>query len=322
MKNDFANKWEEISDIGHGAGRFRVFPDHLLDLFLGFSTTCEREFTLEFSALNISKIEMPVFENILVYLKSEGDTHGLTLRLTDHALKDLFSIMCTDLAESSSRAKSSLLAVDVFIVRLSRWAELLRRRKSHGMSFEERLGLLGELCMLTWLMDRSGIDFSVILSGWRGPDGDSSDIGLNGVRIEVKAQLSTQSAALRVSSLSQLDGDDGNIFVALHRFSVAEEGLSLKSLIDRIDAKLVRPHSALLDFRRKLMFVGYDHDATYVEENFVLDELMVYRVGETFPRLTPNNVSDGISCVSYKIDCGAVKDFRISQEDLEDLIND
>lgn len=322
MKNDFTDKWEEISDIGHGAGRFRVFPDHILDLFLGFSTSGEREFTLESPSLNISKNEIPVFENILVQLKSEGNTHGVTLRLTDHVLKDLFSIMCTDLAESSSRAKSSVLAADVFIVRLSRWAELLRRRKLYGMSFEERMGLLGELCMVTWLMDRSGIDSGVVLNGWRGPDGDSNDIGLNGVRIEVKAQLSTQSAALRVSSLDQLDGDDGRIFVALHRFSVAEEGLSLRSLIDGIDTKLVRAHSALINFRRKLLFLGYDHDAGYVNDTFVLDMLMLYRVGEAFPRLIPKNVPVGISGVNYKISCDAVSGFRISQSDLEGFIND
>ncbi|MEL3896485.1 PD-(D/E)XK motif protein [Pseudomonas aeruginosa] len=247
--------------------------------------------------------------------------HRLVLCLTDHQLKDLFSIMCADLADASSRSESPAGAANIFAVRLNRWADLLRRGRSREMSFRERLGLLGELCLVKWLIDVCEVAPEVVTRGWRGPDGDTNDIGLNNVRIEVKSQLSTQPFMIRVSSLEQLDGDGRELCVALHRFTVSESGVSLASLVADISFRLSGTHSGLMEFQRKLFLVGYQHDAGYVSEAFNLDAVRVYRVAEGFPRLVPSTVPDGIVRVKYDIACEAIDDYRIDQMELEMFIN-
>lgn len=321
MSNDFIGKWAEISKRGHGAGRFRVCPDHLLDLFIGFSVAGEREFTLESAAADFDAGEIPAFENIDVQLGDIKDTHSLTLRLTDRGLTDLFSNICSDLAEASLMAEAEESAIQIFVVRLSRWAELLRRRRDNELSFNERLGLLGELNMLVWIIDECCVDVPLAVRGWRGPDGDTNDIGLNNVRIEVKAKLSTQRQSLTISSLDQLDWDGRNLFIAVNRFCSSDEGVSLESLVSAVSSRLATNSHGLMEFQRKLIFAGYNPDAGYVDETFKFEGLRIYRVAEGFPRLVPGNVPVGISKVKYEIVSEVISDFLITPSDLEALIN-
>lgn len=321
MNSDFTGKWDEISERGHSAGRFRVCPDHLIDLFIGFSVAGEREFTFESSNATFNANEIPAFENMVVQLADNEGIHSLTLRLTDRGLTDLFSIICCDLAEASSVAATIGGAIQIFIVRLSRWAELLRRRRTGELSFKERLGLLGELSMLVWVIDECGIDAALAVRAWRGPVGDTNDIGLNNVRIEVKARLSTQRQTLKISSLDQLDWDGRNLFIAVNRFCPSGEGLSLESLSSTISSKLAINKSGLMEFQRKLIVGGYDSEAVYANETFKLEKMSVYRVEENFPRLVPSNVPIGIGKVSYEITSEAINDFLVAPSELEVLIN-
>lgn len=321
MSCDFTNKWDEISDRGYEAGRFRVCPDHLLDLFISFSFSGEREFTLEFSKANFDVDELPEFENIVAKLEDNTFLHRLTLRLTNSKLTDLFSVICSDLAEASSVAQTAEGAIHIFAVRLNRWAELLRRRRAYELSFKERLGLLGELSMLIWIIDKCDVDAPLAIRGWRGPEGDTNDIGLNNVRIEVKAQLSTQCQSLKISSLDQLDWDGRNLFITVNRFSPSSEGLSLASLSSAISTRLATCNYSFIEFQRKLIIAGYDPDASYSSEAFELEGVSIYRVDCNFPRLVPSNVSPGIIKARYDIECESINDFLIASSELEALIN-
>lgn len=322
MTSDFTAKWDDIADKGYAAGRFRVLPDHLLDLFLGYSAAGEREFILESSVAEFDGAELPEFENITVNAGVTKGIHSLTLSVVDRSLNDLFAVICFDLAEASSRAEIKQGAARIFVSRLNRWAELLRRMRSKGMSFQERLGLLGELSMLIWILDKAGADGGAVIRGWRGPDGDTNDIGLNMVRIEVKAQLSTQAPLLKISSLDQLDWDGRELCVVLHRFSAAKNGLSLRCLVEELRSRLSGTSDDLMEFQRKLFLAGYEPEAAYVEDCFLLDVVRIYRVGEGFPRLVPGNVPAGIRKALYQIECEAINDFEIETDELEERINE
>lgn len=319
--HDFTDKWDEISERGHAAGRFRVAPDHLLNLYLGYSLHGQREFSLETDADALVECDLHEFENIYIHKSEASGTYGLTLTLTDESLKDLFSVISYDLVEASSHANTVEGAAQIFVSRLNRWSELLKERRSRGMSLQESLGLVGELLMLDWLIKDAGIEKGVAVRAWRGPDGDSKDIGLNSTRIEIKAQLSTRPAVLKISSLDQLDGDGRGLCVALHRLTPAEEGLSLEHLADDIESLLAKSHDASKEYLRKLYLTGYDPAAKYAGEMYKLDVRRIFLVSEDFPKLVPGNVPEGIVKAAYDIDCSAVEKFEISLEDLERLVH-
>jgi len=318
--SDLSAKWNNIAHLGRGAGRFRIYPDHRLDLFIGYSSTGEREFTLESSVAALDEAVLPEFENISIAQHVESGVRSLILRLTNHQLKDLFSIICCDLAEASSRANTPAGAAGVFGTRLCRWADLMRRGLLQQMSFKKRLGLMGELCMVLWVIEKCGIDPMVAVRGWRGPDGDTNDIGLNHVRIEVKAQLSTQAGFIRVSSIDQLTTDGRELSIALHRFVAAESNMSLKSLVDEIVSKLAGNYPGFMEFQRKLLLVGYQHGAGYADETFKLDATRFYKVGDGFPKLIRSTVPEGIARVQYDIACDVIDGYRIEEKELEALV--
>jgi hypothetical protein len=320
MSHEFVRKWDEIADLGHSAGRFRVLPDHPLDMFIGYSARGERQFTLESSTDRFDGVDLPELENIDITIVAVGNASRLTLTLVSSALKDLFSVICIDLSQASSEMRTPLSAVTVFFSRLNRWAELLRNRRASDMPFKERLGLLGELDMLIWLFDE-GVAKSTVVSAWRGPEGDTNDVGLNRVRIEVKAQLSTQAMMLKISSVDQLDSDGRALCVALFRFLPSEHGLSLGSLVADIMDRLASNHHDLLEFQRKLLLSGYSPDAQYTHESFAVDSLRIYEVCDRFPKLIRSNVPFGIQKVNYEIVCEVLGDFEIGQTGLRSLID-
>ena len=84
-----------------------------------------------------------------------------------------------------------MTACAVIVNRILRWTELFRRMSGDGLSEDEIIGLLGELLIVDHLIER-GFDDSLVLLGWRGLEGDATDIGLEGFRIEVKTKRSTQ----------------------------------------------------------------------------------------------------------------------------------
>ncbi|NBB12535.1 PD-(D/E)XK motif protein [Pseudomonas sp. SLFW] len=321
MNCDFAGKWDEISGRGYVAGRFRVCPDHLLNMFVGFSAGGWREFTLEFLGVQLNMETIPTFENINIRVQDVNGLHSLILQLRDRDLSDLFSNICSDLAEGSSAAVTSESAVHIFIARLNRWADLLRRGRNDELSFIERLGLLGELCVLSWMVTECSVQPSLAVRGWRGPEADTNDIGVNNLRVEVKAQLSTQRKSLRISSLDQLGGDGNNLFLAVNCFSPSEDGVSLESLISSIISRLDIHSKGGVEFQRKLVIAGYDPNAAYAKEKFKLEEMRIYHVIDGFPKLVPSNVPIGVSKVKYEVECEAIRDFMVPSSELKAFFN-
>lgn len=208
--------------LGRDAGRFRVSPDHPLDLFIGFSAKGEREFILEFSTADVQLDKLPIFENINIQFNIINNISYLVLTLMNNELQGLFSIIFTDLSKASLDAENISRAILIFISRLERWAKLLQLDSINILSYKERLGLLGELTMLLWIIDHCKVSASLAISGWRG-----NDIGLNNVCIEIKSQLATQISSIKISSLEQLECKNNNLFIGVYCFSPSNSGVTL-----------------------------------------------------------------------------------------------
>ncbi len=322
MRNDFTSKWDECINLGWNAGIFRVFPEHFLDFFVGFSPAGEREFTFKWTEETPTIESSYEFKQIKVTHKKTGKECFLVLTLINKELSDLFSIVCFDLAQATRCASSSESGANIFFNRLKRWSDLLSKGHSKQMSFQERLGLMGELCMVDWITSETNIPINIVISGWRGPEGDTNDIGLNGSRLEIKAQLSTQPVGIKVSSLTQLADDGKALLVVLHRFSAAKNGTSLADLIKSISEKIGTNSPVLMNFQRKLILSGYDENEEYCYESMKLDQRFVYRINYDFPRLQPNSVPEGISKVSYFIEGNVITRFAIDLTELQGLLNE
>lgn len=322
MKNDFTSKWDECANLGWNAGVFRVFPEHFLDFFVGFSPAGEREFTFKWTEEKPTSEASYELKHIEVIQSKNGKEFCLVLKLINKELSDLFSIVCFDLAQATRCARSPESGASIFFNRLKRWSDLLSKGHSKQMSFQERLGLMGELCMVDWITSETNIPVDVVIRGWRGPEGDTNDVGLNGSRIEIKAQLSTQPVGIKVSSLTQLADDGRALYVVLLRFSAAKNGISLADLVKNISIKIGINSPVLMNFQRKLILSGYNENETYCDETMQIDKRFVYRINSDFPRLQPTTVPEGISNVSYFVEGNFIADFAIDLEEFQGLLNE
>jgi hypothetical protein len=320
--NNFESQWESISTTGHAAGRLRVYPDHLLDFFISFSLSGHREMVIEAAGIYNDFGEIPSFENLDVVLKETATGLSIGLVLTDHELVKSFAVMCYDIAERSKRGETVEAAALIAFACLRDWADLLKRRGRQGLNRNEALGLWGELSTLDALLDTTtGIELTMV-RGWRGPDGDQRDIGFNNTRIEVKTQLSTKSIALKIASLDQLDDRGDHLSVVLNRISPSEAGISIAGLIEKIRAHLMFARLAQSEFERKVMLAEFDSDNEYCNENFGLDERIVYDITDNFPRLIPGNVPTGIKSAEYEIAGTFITGFQIAWEQLLEKISE
>jgi hypothetical protein len=267
-----------------------------------------------------SILTIPELENVVADIERVDGHPTLVLTLQDRELSDLFSVICIDLADATESAGSAKIAASIFMTRLDRWSDLLRRRRSGDMSLQERLGLLGELILIKAILEKGKTSPRQLMRGWRGPDGDTTDIAINGMRFEVKAQLATAAPRLRISSLDQLDSSEDSLIVVWHRFSRADKGSSLGALVDGIGHKLASSHRDQLEFQRKLLLSGFDRGAGYVDECFSLDRRTAFRVSEGFPRLVRGNVPKAITAAQYDIACSQLTDFEINTQDFEETI--
>lgn len=310
MKNEFESKWVELLSKGHAAGRYRVYPDHLLNFYVQYSLAGYREVVIEVLGENILAPALPEFRNIqLISLEiPRGIRIGITL--LDSDLAKNFSMMCYEMAERSSAADAIKPAFTILLTALANWAELFKTKTSDGLTREEVLGLFGELLVLESLLLESKINPETLILGWRGPYGDTRDIGVNGIRIEVKTQRSTSALKLRISSLTQLDDHGDQIFIALLRLSPSEKGRTLIELVDSINHSLKEHTLATLEFARKIILTGMDVNSELSREPYAVDDQLAYRVTSNFPRLIPGNVPVGISNAQYEIAGPPLDTFR------------
>lgn len=301
MMNDFEARWVSIASSGHSAGRFRVYPDHLLNFYVQYSLAGCREFVIELLGEDLPVFELPAFRNIdLVQLNITGGVRiGMTLLEGD--LSRNFSLMCYDLAERSKMAASVGAAAAILLNALKHWAELFKKKAHEGLTREEVLGLTGELIILESLLRESSLGSDALIQGWRGPDGDARDIGVNGARIEVKAQRSTSALKLRISSLDQLDDRGDQVFVVLIRLSPSETGRSLVVIVEEIRSLIEGQPFATLEFERKIALSGMSVESELSQEGYAIDDRLVYSVTENFPRLTPDNVPQGVTAAQYEV---------------------
>jgi len=319
--NEFEARWIAISGSGHAAGRFRVYPDHPLDFYVQYSLAGLRELVVELVAENLPDFDLPAFRNIdVVKLPITGGVRiGMTLQ--DGDLSKSFSVMCYDLAERSRVADAVIPAASILLRALDNWSELFRKLPHEGLTREEVLGLTGELLILEALLADSGLSPGVLIHGWGGPDREARDIGVNGTRIEVKAQRSTSAAKLRISSLQQLDDRGDRVFVVLIRLTPSENGRSLVDLVEDVRTLLGGAPLAALEFERKLALSGMSSDSEFSYETYSEDQRVVYRVTEAFPRLIPGNVPAGVTAVQYEVSGPALDAWRATWDELAETVH-
>ncbi len=241
-----------------------------------------------------------------------GDRHTLSIMLLSGEDRDLFYRLCTDIVEAVSGAQDEKQAISVAIRRAWRWHHLLRTGRSGRLAEEAEKGLIGELRLLETVFTPILGEFAAV-AAWQGPLGAPKDFEINRLAFEVKTRRGAATPYISISSADQLD-TSGVDSLYLHvteldrAESRLEESFTLDEIVERLRDRLVG--LAQVEFDRRLEAAGYrdedEYNGAWLEGTSAWHE-----VADSFPRITSEDVPQGIQSVNYRLSLGAISDFEV-----------
>jgi hypothetical protein len=232
---------------------------------------------------------------------------------------DLFAIMAADVLGTleSRYVSDDLRRFSVFVARIRSWQEFMRRGMPRLLSPEAELGLVGELQILSTIL-QAGYPAALTVEAWKGPQRGLHDFALDGGAIEVKSAIASRGFPAHITSLDQLDESLVRpLYLAAVRLDVAPIGKTLSQYVDSLRELLALHEDARADFDSRLIEAGFMDSmrGSYVRAFHVASE-HYYEVGDGFPRLTRASVPRGVTKAIYELDLDLVSQVPKSGEEV------
>jgi len=161
----------------------------------------------------------------------------LAITLESDELRDVFEVLAADIVAVTATSATARQAMNEAVGRLDAWQACLKARR-RGLSWEEQLGLFGELIVLQIM--GAEIGYGKAIEGWRGPLDGIQDFSRLGVAIEVKTVVGI-GHLLKISHLAQLETAGlSSLVIARLRLREDHNGKSLPSVIEEIRDEIFR----------------------------------------------------------------------------------
>jgi hypothetical protein len=261
------------------------FPQSKPTIFIGilkglaFSTFSDQRTMSESSGMTILPISAENFDKNYVWLamicKNE-DVESIFLNVVE----DLYKF----LKECDNVTSSYHLSI-LLLSRIKEWQHFFAFDISNRLSFEQQLGLWGELTIINKLFTFD-LDVSSIVNGWQGPNHSSKDFLFDKFAIEVKTNIKGKKK-IQISSIEQLDSSDTpQLFLALVIVTISKLGKSLPEIIQETRNLIKKNAEVEAKFENLLLKIGYiDLYTNEYSERFSLEDIKLYPINEYFPRI-------------------------------------
>lgn len=306
--------WRTISIASPGTCRIvagRRFPENEESLLVGFSTAVvpPTDQLPRGHGFHVSRADVTA-------TGLQGSWISVSRNATGSL--DLFALMAEDLVASVSaqQRRDEQRALQFVLARVRAWQDFMQREGDGVLGAEAELGLMGELHVLSQVLDAAG-DLYAAVDAWKGPVGGLQDFLIGHGAIEVKATVAPVGFPARIGSLMQLDDSLVRpLFLVGVRLALATGGRTLPQAVAGLKEALNDEEPALRLFETRLLHAGYLESAKgHYVRRFGIDELIVLRVSEATPRLTRANVPIAVSDAQYELDLGLISGGRTTLMD-------
>ena len=252
------------------------------------------------------------FKGVILHLIKGDEYTEFIILMSDKKLEETFDLLCDDIIGFLRKAENERAAINGVNKKLESWKMLFSKLKNSVLSTEMQKGLFGELTFLNTLLD-AGLNSGNSLLMWAGPEMERRDFLDEGIGIEIKATSANQPV-LRISNETQLEITSLNhLYLCLYSLDVRRgSNNTLNELVDSIFNRFESVSEKEL-FRLKLSQYGYleDDREHYSAREFIIRDTYTYEVGESFPRLIPQNIPLGVYDSSYRIELSSCEPFKI-----------
>ena len=246
---------------------------------------------------------IPNFDNINIIIPP--DAKNILILLKNEELKKQFRLISVDIISKCKKIdpKNTTSIFETIISVLNRWKKMFKISKKSTLSKEVRMGLLGELIFLKNILAKN-LNIRLAIDAWQGPKGHEQDFTCNGHLFEIKTQLSSSDKIIKIASLEQLDTVSGQIWLYHLGLSPGENEnntISLQIIISQILQEIETDQFGSDYFLSNLELLGYDHDADYKHEPFVISFESFYAIKDDFPVIKRSMLNDAIVNSTYNI---------------------
>lgn len=243
----------------------------------------------------------------------------LLILLLDPQHQDIFAALSEDLMNQVKDITDENQLIKDLFSRLIKWQALFEKAKSPGLSEESQIGLYGELFFLRKFLKReTNQEFCVEV--WKGPENAVQDFQYSNWAVEVKVTYGKNHQKIHISSERQLDTDFvPNIY--LYHLSVdirEEKGESLNDVVDDVFEIIDENSIASALYRSKLLDAGFydNHRSLYSSKSYNIRMERVFRVNDTFPRISESQIPSEIGDVKYSVVIGDDVPWKLSDDEL------
>jgi hypothetical protein len=202
-------------------------------------------------------------------------------------------------------------SAEIFKEMILKWSTFFSNKKNDKLGEKEVMGLWGEIFFLKSLIIKEEIDTNEILNAWRGPYDSNRDFEFSTKHIEVKT-IKHDADVVDISSEFQLSIEN-DIEVDLKVLKVRQEdnGFSLKQIVEEtITEILLRNGQIDLFYSALYQKVNLNDLNEYDNFCFAINSNQTYDVNNIdFPKITSNELKDGLSKVKYKIELSKIISF-------------
>lgn len=216
---------------------------------------------------------------------------------------EMFTKMAVDVLNIlSSNLFSGMDAFNTFLHRIMAWQKFMEHPQQDELSFEEKIGLCGEIELLNDLLD-CGVSSIMAVSAWVGPLKALHDFTFSNGGIEVKSTSSRKKNLVEITSAEQLDATLATpLFLATCQFSVGQSGKTLAEKLRNTRTRLGDNPSAVSIFESLLKnFNITDLDSFDSSDRFQLTDKFLFSVSGAFPALTEAVLPDAVQEVKYSL---------------------
>ncbi len=307
MTSTESSPWCDIDKPVTGYNIKRVDADHPHDFFWGRDTEGHYllllELTKELSEfLDDKTVDLHGVKTDITYHAATSE-YFFNLSLQNKEYADIFYRLSLDLVDRTRDVLVLKVALEIINNRLKRWKAFLRGKRKYLLSAREVRGLFAELEFIHKGVTEYG-DQLAVLEGWQGPLDEPQDFVLGDFAVEVKSLTGLQKDKVKISSEHQLVTHLDNLFlhvVYLAEFHDCKKGRSLNAQVEVV-------RNAIRDTEHKDVFDSRLYEAGYLELKdydapcYSVTKDESFHVREGFPRISPEDLAEGVSGVTYDLD--------------------
>ena len=282
--------------------------------------TQKKVFILDLSPTTmIPDSELKKFKGVEMQILPSDQVKSLVIILLEDSLFTTFGYLIDDIINGLLHLSKEDDAVKKVFKIIRQWRRLFEKLQVEGLSIEEQKGLYGELLIIKLLFE-NGVAPLTLIRSWCGPDKKNHDFSFRSLVLEVKTTVANHPV-IRISNEHQLQNPSILCLILIVLNEKIGNQNTLPVLVNEIKAILNDYSECLEMFEEKLALVNYlelDSDK-YSHTEYSIREISAYNVSDDFPRITPENILEGIFTVAYQIATSACSRYLV---DFPDFILD